>query len=95
MFCSMYARFWCRLHTIDDTAGQDATLVSLCVLFLHLLEVMLFTSHLHLNHYHVYCLVHHTKLTKFTMLYGSAQHVMSAHSNTAEINPDRSFGSFA
>ncbi|KAA6421890.1 MAG: hypothetical protein FRX49_08209 [Trebouxia sp. A1-2] len=26
MFCSMYARFWCRLHTIDNTAGQDATL---------------------------------------------------------------------
>ncbi|KAL0040686.1 hypothetical protein WJX79_001665 [Trebouxia sp. C0005] len=38
MFCSMYARFWCRLHTIDNTAGQDATLVSLCALFLHLLE---------------------------------------------------------
>ncbi|DBB03987.1 TPA: hypothetical protein ACH3X1_013053 [Trebouxia sp. C0004] len=38
MFCSMYARFWCRLHTIDNTAGKDATLVSLCVLFLHLLE---------------------------------------------------------
>lgn len=35
----MYARFWCRLHTIDDTAGKHATLVSLCVLFLHLLEV--------------------------------------------------------
>ncbi|KAL3154472.1 hypothetical protein ABBQ32_013938 [Trebouxia sp. C0010 RCD-2024] len=28
----------CRLHTIDDTAGKHATLVSLCVLFLHLLE---------------------------------------------------------
>ena len=40
MFCTMYARFWCRLHTIDDTAGKDATLVSLCVLFLHLLEVL-------------------------------------------------------
>lgn len=39
LFCSMYARFWCRLHTIDDTAGKHATLVSLCVLFLHLLEV--------------------------------------------------------
>ena len=39
MFCSMYARYWCRLHTIDDTAGKHATLVSLCVLFLHLLEV--------------------------------------------------------
>ena len=39
IFCSMYARFWCRLHTIDDTAGKDATLISLCVLFLHLLEV--------------------------------------------------------
>lgn len=38
MFCSMYARYWCRLHTIDDTAGKHATLVSLCVLFLHLLE---------------------------------------------------------
>ena len=39
LFCSMYARFWCRLHTIDDTAGKHATLVSLCVLFVHLLEV--------------------------------------------------------
>ncbi|KAL0056276.1 hypothetical protein WJX82_009498 [Trebouxia sp. C0006] len=38
MFSSMYARFWCRLHTIDNSAGKDATLVSLCVLFLHLLE---------------------------------------------------------
>ena len=39
LFCSMYARFWCRLHTIDDTAGKHATLVSLCVLFVRLLEV--------------------------------------------------------
>ena len=39
LFCTMYARFWCRLHTIDDTAGKHATLVSLCVLFVHLLEV--------------------------------------------------------
>lgn len=46
MFCSMYARFWCRLHTIDGTAGKDATLVSLCVLFLHLLEVLHLSRHL-------------------------------------------------
>jgi len=46
MFCSMYARFWCRLHTIDNTAGKDATLVSLCVLFLHLLEVLIFFMHM-------------------------------------------------
>ena len=39
MFCSMYARFWCRLHVIDDTAGKEATLISLCALFLHLLQV--------------------------------------------------------
>lgn len=41
MFCSMYARFWCRLHVIDDTAGKEATLISLCALFLHLLQVRL------------------------------------------------------
>ena len=35
----MYARFWCRLHVIDDTAGKEATLISLCALFLHLLQV--------------------------------------------------------
>lgn len=46
MFCGMYARFWCRLHTIDNTAGKDATLVSLCVLFLHLLEVLTFLMHM-------------------------------------------------
>ena len=46
MFSSMYARYWCRLHTIDNSAGKDATLVSLCVLFLHLLEVLVFLMHM-------------------------------------------------
>ena len=54
MFCSMYARYWCRLHAIDDTAGKHATLVSLCVFFVHLLEVMLHAQlrSLHVCHTH-------------------------------------------
>lgn len=41
MFCSMYARFWCRLHAINDTGGREATLIPLSALFLHLLQVCL------------------------------------------------------
>ena len=39
MLLALYRRFWCRLHSIDGTSGQHATLISLCALFQHLLMV--------------------------------------------------------
>ncbi len=39
MLLALYRRFWCRLHSIDGTGGQHATLISLCALFQHLLMV--------------------------------------------------------
>jgi hypothetical protein len=40
VFCAMYGRYWCRLHTLNVQAAPSAGLPVLCRTFLELLQVI-------------------------------------------------------